>query len=259
MDAAAQKALVRQQFARQARIQEATGHSRRLERVTPMIDLTKPRPGDRLLDAACGWGFVTQAFAPRVRACLGVDLTPEMVELARKMAASKKISNAEFLVGDLEDLKLPAGSFEIVACRASFNHFYDPAKALSEMKRMLAPGGRIVIYEYVAPPEPERAALYRKIEQSRDPSILQTQGLEEYQELFARCGLEEKGRVTNLLKRDFDEWMAPVGPDEETKARTRRLLLDSMEGDKAGLGVRVHGGKLTFTHKCMAFLLVPRT
>lgn len=259
MDAAAQKDLVRRSFARQAHIQEISGHLRRMERITPMIELAKPRPSDRLLDAACGWGFVTQAFAPRVRACLGVDLTPEMVNLARKMAAAKKVSNIEFLVGDVEDLKLPSGSFEIVTCRASCNHFYDLPKALLEMKRVLAPGGRIVIYEYMAPPEPERAALYLQIERSRDPSIFETPGIEGYQELFRRCGLEEKARVTNLFKRDFDEWMATVGPDEETLARTRRLILESMEGDKAGLGVRQRGAKIFFTHKCIAFLLVPKS
>jgi len=258
MDAAAHKDLVRKEFTRQARLQAKSGHLRRVERLTPMIDLAKPVPSDRLLDAACGWGFVLQAFAGKVRAGLGVDLTPEMVDLARKLAAGRKLSNTEFLAGDVEDLRLPAGSFEIVTCRASFNHFGDPEKALSEMKRVLAPGGRIVVYEYVAPPEPEKAALYLEIERSRDASILQTPSLPGYAELFGKCGLREAGRVTTLFKRDFDEWMAPVDADAQARARTRELLEGSIEGDKAGLGVRLRGQKVVFTHKCVAWLLVPK-
>lgn len=258
MDAAAHKDLVRKEFARQSAIQAKSGHLRRVERVTPMIDLAKPQASDRLLDAACGWGFVIQAFAGKVRAALGVDLSPEMVDLARKLAAARKLSNVEFLVGDVEDLRLPAGSFEIVTCRASFDHFADPARALSEMKRVLAPGGRIVLYEYVAPPEPEKAKLYQEIELSRDPSHIRSFSVREYEDLFGKCGLEERGRVTTLFKRDFDEWMAPVDPDPARKSAARKLLESSVAGDRAGLGTRVRGPKITFTHKCLAFLLAPK-
>lgn len=258
MDSSAHKDLVRKQFAHQARAQAAAGYLRRVERVTPMIELAKPKPADRVLDAACGWGFVLQAFAPRVRAGIGVDLTPEMIELARKAASAKKIANVEFLVGDVEELKFSPGSFDIVACRASFNHFYDSEKALSEMKRVLSPDGRIVVYEYVAPPEPEKAGLYLEIERSRDASICQTLSLKGYGELFEKCGIKEAGRVTTLFKRDLDEWMAPVDPDAQARARTRKLLEGSIEGDKAGLGARLRGQKITFTHKCVAWLLVPK-
>lgn len=258
MDVAAHKDLIRRQFARQARNQAATGHLRRVERVTPMIELAKPKPGDRVLDAACGWGFVLQAFAPRVRAGIGVDLAPEMIELARKVASAKKIANTQYFVGDVDNLQFGAGSFEIVTCRASFNHFADPARALSEMKRVLAPGGRIVIYEYVAPPEPEKATVYLRIEQSRDASIVETLPAEGYADLFEKCGLKESGRVTTLFKRDFDEWMAPVDPDARTRATTRKLLEDSIDGDRAGLGVRMRGSKITFTHKCLALLVAPK-
>jgi ubiquinone/menaquinone biosynthesis C-methylase UbiE len=258
MDAAAHKDLIRKEFARQARVQASSGHPRRVERVTPMIDLAKPGPSDRVLDAACGGGFVLQAFAPKVRAGLGVDLTPEMVDLARKLAAARKLSTVEFLTGDVEDLRLQAGSFEIVTCRASFDHFADPAKALSEMKRVLSPEGRIVLYEYMAPPEPAKAKLYQEIEFSRDPSHIRSSSVPEYEDLFGKCGLQERGRVTTLFKRDFDEWMTPVDSDAEKKARTRKLLEGSVDGDRAGLGVRLRGPKITFTHKCMAFLLVPK-
>ncbi len=258
MDCAAQKDLVRKEFARQARVYAAAGRPRPAERVTPMIELAAPSPSDRVLDVACGWGFVLQAFAPRVRAGIGIDLCPEMVELAAKMAESRKLSNVQYFVGDVEDLKFSPGSFEIVTCRASFNHFCHADKALLGMKRVLAPGGRIVIYEYVAPPEPEKAKLYFEIEHSRDPSIIETLSAQGYADLFEGCGLQVSGRVINLFKRDFDEWMATVGPDAAAKARTRALLEGAIEGDKAGLGVRLRADKLTFTHKGMAWLVTPK-
>ncbi len=258
MDADAHRDLIRKQFALQARAQALTGHLRREERVTPMIELARPRPSDRVLDAACGWGFVLQAFAPHVRSGVGVDLTPEMIELARTLAGARKIANVEFRVGDVEALEFAPGSFEIVTCRASFDHFCDPERALGEMKRVLAPGGRIVLYEYVAPADGEKARRYQEIELLRDPSHVRSSSVEQYEALFRGCGLEERGRVTTLFKRDFEEWMAPVQPDAETKSRTRKLLEDAITGDAAGLGVRQRWSRITFTHKCIAWCLAPR-
>jgi len=142
---------------------------------------------------------------------------------------------------------------------STISHLGDPAKALAEMKRVLVPSGRIVLYEFVAPALPEKAALYNRIELRRDPSHLRSLSVEDYRNLIRDCGLEDHGRVVNLLKRDFDTWMSVVDADDQARTEVRSLLLDSIKGDRAGLAPRLQNGVLSFTHTCVAWLLAPRS
>ncbi len=258
MDLARHKTLVRKQFAIQARAFPETVKLRRSENVVPMIELARPAPTDRLLDVASGSGFVVQAFAPRVRSAVGVDLAEEMVELARRVTAEKGIENAEFQSGDAEDLEFEPGTFEIVACRFTFHHFARPERALSEMRRVLAPGGRIVLYDFLAAAGKRTGEVHNRIERARDASHVRIYASREFEALFRKCRLSTKERVVTLWKRDFDHWMRIVDAGEARRARVRRLLEGSIPGNKAGLGARVRDGRLTFTHTCVAWLLTPR-
>lgn len=258
MDLKAHHELIRRQFAVQARVHPRTAALRHAENVAPMVDLAAPAPSDRVLDVACGWGFAALAFAPRVRSVTGVDLTPEMVELARREAAARGLRNVEVEPGMAEDLRFGAGSFEIVTCRFTFHHFADPERALFEMKRVLTPDGRAVLYDYVASPDEARARLHNEIEKARDPSHVRMYSEREFAGLFRKCGLKARGRIVTLLKRDFDAWMDFVDADAAHRARVRRMLEETIEGNKAGLGPRRRGERLTFTHTAVAWRLVPK-
>ena len=258
MDLKAHHDLIRRQFALQAKVYPQTVQFRHNESVMPMVDLARPVPEDRLLDVACGWGFVTLGFSPYVKTAVGIDLTPEMLTLARKVAADERVSNVEYETGSVEDLRFGTGSFEIVACRFTFHHFGDPEKALFEMKRVLTPGGRIVLYDYLASADEKKAKRLNEIELARDPSHIRTYSDRDFQAFFRKCGLEAKGRIITLLKRHLEHWMAYVDPSEATLKKVRRMMDDSIEGNKAGLGIRDRGGQLSFTHTCVAWLLQPK-
>jgi SAM-dependent methyltransferase len=258
MDLKAHHDLIRSRFAIQARAHPRTAPLRRAENVAPMVDLAAPAPSDRVLDVACGWGFVALAFAPRARSVTGVDLTPEMVELARREAAQRGVRNVEYELGAAEDLRFGAGSFEIATCRFTFHHFADPERALFEMKRVLTPDGRIVLYDYVAAADERKARLHNEIEKARDPSHVKMYSEREFEGFFRKCGLESQGRVVTLLKRDFDAWMDFVDADAARRAKVRRMLEETIEGNKAGLAPRRRGERLTFTHTAVAWRLAPK-
>lgn len=258
MDLKAHKELLKRQFAAQARAHTKTVQFRRTENVTPMIELSKPTPSDRVIDVATGWGFVPLAFAPLVKSVTGVDLTPEMVALARKVAADRGVKNVEYAEGDGEDLRFGAASFEIATSRFTFHHFGDPEKALFEMKRVLTPDGRIVLYDYLAGSDEKKAKRLNEIESARDPSHVKMYSDREFQAFFRKCGLEARGKIITLMKRHFTHWMAFVDPSDAVLKRTRKLMEESVEGNKAGLGIREREGELTFTHTCVAWLLTPK-
>ena len=111
------------------------------------------RPGERVLDLGSGGGIDVLLSARRVGEtgfAYGVDMTDEMLELARRNAAEAGIANVEFLKGTIEHVPLPDGAVDVVISNCVVNLSTDKPAVLAEMQRVLAPGGRIGISDVVA-------------------------------------------------------------------------------------------------------------
>jgi ubiquinone/menaquinone biosynthesis C-methylase UbiE len=101
------------------------------------------KPGDRVLDVACGTGALTLAVAERVGregSVAGLDANPQMLAVARR-----KATRIEWREGRAEALPLPDESFDAVVSQFGFMFFEDRPKALREMMRVLRPGGRLAV------------------------------------------------------------------------------------------------------------------
>ncbi|MCH8182071.1 MAG: methyltransferase domain-containing protein [Proteobacteria bacterium] len=110
-----------------------------------MLDMAALRPGERVLDVACGTGLVSFRIVDAVGedgAVLGTDISGEMIEAARRLAAERNIGNARFERCDAEDLCLDVEPFDAALCGLGLMYVPDPVKALEEMGRLLKPGGR---------------------------------------------------------------------------------------------------------------------
>jgi arsenite methyltransferase len=111
------------------------------------------RRGERVLDLGSGGGIDVLLSARRVGDdgfAYGVDMTEEMLGLARANAAEAGVSNVEFLEGTIEDVPLPDASVDVVISNCVVNLSTDKAAVLAEMHRVLSPGGRIGISDVVA-------------------------------------------------------------------------------------------------------------
>ncbi len=113
-------------------------------------------PGDRVVDLACGTGDLTQAFAKHTKAAsvLGIDFTPEMLDVAREKKRSldgSRGARIEYQQGDAMDLPLPSESAEVVSMAFGIRNVQEPARAIAECFRILTPGGRLVILEFDQP------------------------------------------------------------------------------------------------------------
>lgn len=118
------------------------------------VALAEVKPGDRVLDAACGTGDLAVAMA-RAGAgeVIGVDFTPEMLELARvKAARSGDPRRApEFQRADVTSLPFEDAAFDVVSIAFGIRNVDRPERALAEFHRVLRPGGRLVILEFAQP------------------------------------------------------------------------------------------------------------
>ncbi len=113
------------------------------------------RPGERVLDVACGTGDLTQAFARSPAAgVIGMDFTPEMLDVARvKQQRLSEVTAAKIVYaqGDAQRLPYAAQSFDVVSIAFGIRNVESPALALAEFRRVLRPCGRLIILEFDRP------------------------------------------------------------------------------------------------------------
>jgi ubiquinone/menaquinone biosynthesis C-methylase UbiE len=206
---------------------------------------------DVVLDVACGPGRVACAFAKVARHVTGIDLTPAMLDEARKHATELGLTNTTFQQGDVLPLPFADASFSIVVSRFAFHHFPDPAKVLAEMHRVCRPGGRVVVVDLTASPDPEKAAAFHRMEVLRDPSHTRALTMDELRALFASEGLQPENESIYRLKVELDGVLSRSFPKPGDEVVIRRMFEDSLEGDTMGLEVRRKGEQILFSYLCL--------
>lgn len=112
-----------------------------------LFALASLRPGEHVLDVACGTGLVTfpaaEAVTPRGRV-VGTDISDAMVQAVRAEAARRGLAHVTAERTDAESLELPAQSFDVVLCALGLMYVPDPRLALRRSLDVLKPGGRVV-------------------------------------------------------------------------------------------------------------------
>ena len=248
MSDTAHNSLIRDQFTRQATPFSTAAPIADEGALKMIVEAAQAGPDDTVLDVACGGGIVVCAFAPHVAHATGIDMTPAMLERARRLAAEKNIANVTWREADVARLPYPDGAFTIVVTRFAMHHFPEPQAVFGEMLRVCAPGGRIVVVDTCASPDPLKAAAFNRLEKLRDPSHARSLSLAELKDLFAAAGLpvprasfyELRDSVANLLARSFPN------PGDEDKIVA--MFTAAIADDGLGIPVQRDGGVLRYAY-----------
>lgn len=238
--------LVQAQFGAVAAAYTTSASHANADSLQKLVELAQPRATERALDIATGAGHTALAFAPYVAEVVAFDLTPQMLEETARNAAARGLNNIKTQQGQAEALPFPDNSFEIVTCRIAPHHFANIQKAVDEMARVAAPGGRVIILDTSVP---EDETLDREInffEKQRDPSHVRNYQPKEWRAMFEQAGL----KVTHLeykldeeIRLNFVDWTTRMRTPAETVTELAGLLRQASPALQAALNIEIRGDR----------------
>ncbi len=227
-----------------------------------LLAMAALRPGESVLDIACGTGLVSFAAAQAVGATgsvIGVDLSGKMIEAADGLARMRGLANTGFLRMDAEGLSLPDASRDVALCALGLMYFPDPVAALREMRRVLRPGGRVVLAVWGERARCAWAPVFpivdAEVQGEVCPLFFQLGQADNLAQACADAGfgdIDQQRIATTLDYRDAADACAAVfvgGPvamawsrfSVETRARVQDNYLTAIAGCRVGEGYRLPG------------------
>jgi ubiquinone/menaquinone biosynthesis C-methylase UbiE len=245
MDMASHRDRILDQFTRQAAPFAAAAAIRNEEALNRIVQWAGTSADDTVLDVACGPGLLACAFARAAQHATGVDLTPAMLEQARKTQQEQGLNNVSWQQGDVYSLPFPEAQFSIVSSRFAFHHLQDPLSALKEMKRACKPGGRIVVADMS--PLPEKAAALNAAELLRDPSHARAMPVDELRGLFEQAGLAVPQVSSYRMEGELEDLLSRSFPNEGDADRLRTIFADSITDNTLDLNTRLENGKIFYS------------
>jgi SAM-dependent methyltransferase len=237
-------ASIRDEFAHQADSFARSPAMSLAETLDAVVELVPEDGAARWAELASGPGLIARAMAPRVGSVLGLDLTPAMIEKARADAAVAGVENVSFELGDATGLDVPDDSLDGAVTRFSLHHIPAPVRVLEEMRRVVKPGGYLVVADHVTDDDGEAAAWHQEIERLRDPShwaCLTPSGIAAMGE---RVGLEPDLTREIPFAIDFEEWIGRGSGGPANADLIDRLLGEAPAG-AASFVVRGEPGERT--------------
>lgn len=231
------------QFSRQAvPFTQIPGHH---DAMQILVEMSGVSTEDNVLDVACGPGMVACEFALHAGQVTGVDITPAMIEQAKKRQQEQNLNNIAWQVGTAVPLPFSSNAFSLVLTRYSFHHLLSPEAALAEMIRVCKPGGRVMVADVSI--ESTKSAAYDRLELLRDPSHTHALTRQEFSELFLNSGLKECRQSAYGVDIELESQLKASFPNPGDEAVIREMVMGDMGIDNLAISARREDGNVVYT------------
>ena len=175
------------------------------------------------LDVATGAGHTAGAVAATgVDDVVAADASPEMVR-----TAVEAFEGVAGVVADAERLPFRRDGFDAVTCRIAAHHFPDPEAFVSEVARVLRPGGTFALEDNVAPDDDALGTFINDVERIRDPTHVESYATARWHEWMADAGFAVEETVHLKKTLPFDAWTEAQSLSSAERDRVERRLLDA--------------------------------
>jgi len=161
----------------------------------------------RVLDLGCGAGHASFAAAPLAAEVTAYDLSEDMLRVVEQAARDRGLANVRTRHGAAEILPFENAAFDAVISRMSAHHWRDVPAALREVRRVLAPHGKVVLIDIAGSVDPLCDTWLQSVELLRDPSHVRDYTGPAWLEMFAEAGFEATLSPLWRIEIEFDSWV----------------------------------------------------
>jgi ubiquinone/menaquinone biosynthesis C-methylase UbiE len=211
-----------------------------------VVALAQPQPDWDALDIATGTGHTALALAPHVRSVVATDLTPEMLVEAARLRSQQGVKNVDFRIADVHALPFADATFHLVTCRRAAHHFSAITTALSEMHRVLRPGGRLVIDDRSVPEDDFVDRCMNQLDRLHDASHVRQYRPSEWQKRLTDARFTIDAVEPYQKHRPLTALTAGVADDDVARIHAVLASLDATQ--RAALNLVEVDGELHLTH-----------
>ena len=202
----------------------STVHSQGADLVS-IADRLQKTPDASVLDLGCGAGHLSFAAAPHVASIVAYDLSADMLRTLAHEARKRGHENILTRQGTVQALPFADASFDFVCTRFSAHHWTEIRTALKEARRVLKPGGGLVIIDTCAPENPLFDTHLQTIELLRDESHVRNYSPSEWNSMLTEAGFAVNAQSMWKLPLDFTAWVTRMRtPDLYVQAISSLLL-----------------------------------
>ena len=194
--------------------------------LSALIDRLPNDEDIKALDVATGTGFTGFRLAQKYKLVVGLDVTSEMLLEARNLAAEKRLDNLVFVLGRSEKMPFLDHAFDVVTWRRAAHHFSDKKKFVSEVRRVLKPGGTFGFVDMLSP-ENDKDDSFNKLERIRDPTHLSAETKNFWENAVLKEGFSIEFSQTYQERISFEKWLSPVMPNDDAGIKCRNFLKEN--------------------------------
>ena len=196
---------------------------------------------ERVLDMGCGAGHTALAAAPHAAEVVAVDLSPEMLGTASRLANERGVRNVTFREADVTALPFADATFDVVTSRYSAHHYADPGQAVAEAARVLRPGGRLLLADTMAPEDPALDTFYNAVELLRDRSHVRNWRRSEWTAMMRSAGFTVALVHEMPIELDGDDWVRRIGTSPERTAAIKTVFRDASPAARVAFALKLDG------------------
>jgi ubiquinone/menaquinone biosynthesis C-methylase UbiE len=193
------------------------------------------------LDLGCGAGHLAFALAPLVGQVVAADPSSSMLSTVSGAARERGLQNIRTQQTGAETLPFPDGRFDVVSSRYSAHHWFDLPRALREMRRVVKPGGYLLMIDLLGDESPLIDTHLQAMELMRDPSHVRDQSASQWRALLLEAGfrsIEEKHWPVRL---EFASWIARMRTPVVSAEAIRRMQQGAPKEVQEGLAIEPDG------------------